>query len=149
MQIEKEINQTVPFKSAYQKLLVNIMYTYNWIGGKQKDFFKTFDLTPKQYNILRILKGAGKPITVITIRKRMLDKMSDASRIVDRLIKKGLVVKTVSINDKRRVDISLTQEAEEILNRVEINLPLLENGFKSISEEEALELSALLDKMRP
>lgn len=149
MQIEKEINQTIPFKSTYQKLLVNIMFTYNWIGGKQKDFFKSFDLTPKQYNILRILKGAGKPITVITIRKRMLDKMSDTSRIVDRLIKKGLVVKTISSNDKRRVDISLTQVAEDTLSRIARDLHLLENRFKNISEEEALELSALLDKMRP
>jgi len=149
MQIEKEINQTVPFKSAYQKLLVNIKYTYNWILEKQKVFFKAFDLTPKQYNILRILKGAGRPITVITIRKRMLDKMSDTSRIVDRLIKKGLVVKTVSANDKRRVDISLTLVAEELLTRIEINLPRLENGFKNISEKEAIELSAFLDKMRP
>ena len=148
MDLEKEIYQTQPFKSNYQKLMVNVMFSYNWMSSKQKKFFKTYDLTPKQYNILRILRGAGTPISTLTIRERMLDKMSDASRIVDRLEKKGLVTKSMCKIDNRKVDVTLTKSSIKLLSEIDANIDTLENEFNNLSCEESLQLSLLLDKMR-
>jgi DNA-binding MarR family transcriptional regulator len=87
MSLEKDIHQP-KFKTEYQKARVNLIFTYNWVMEQSRKFFEKADLTPQQFNILRILRGAGKPISTLQIRQRMLDKMSDTSRIVDRLIKK-------------------------------------------------------------
>lgn len=148
LNIEQEIYQQQPFKSAYQKLMVNIMFSHNWLSGKQKTFFKDYDITLKQYNILRILRGAGQPISTLTIRERMLDKMSDASRIVDRLEKKKLVIKSICKIDNRKVDVSLTNISEKLLAEIDANINKLENEFNNLDHKEALQLSHLLDKMR-
>ena len=104
VKIENEIKQIKPFGSNFEKAMVNLVYTNNWLATVQKEFFKKYDLTSKQYNILRILRGAEKAISTSDIRERMLDKMSDVSRIVDRLFKKGLVDKNICPNDQRKVD---------------------------------------------
>jgi DNA-binding MarR family transcriptional regulator len=148
LEIEKEIYQSQPFKSHYQKLMVNLMFSYNWISDRQKQFFKNYNLTPKQYNILRILRGAGTPISTLTIRERMLDKMSDASRIVDRLEKKGLVKKSISKKDNRKLDVTLTRSSKNLLTKIDINIDELEKEFNSLTTNEAQQLSQLLDKMR-
>ena len=85
MSIEKDISQR-KFNSEFQKVMVNLIYTHNWMMERMKQFFEQADLTPQQFNILRILRGAGQPLSTLQIRQRMLDKMSDTSRIVDRLI---------------------------------------------------------------
>ena len=92
MGIEKDINQS-KFRNDYQKAGINLIYTFNWMTEKMKILFEKFGLTSQQFNILRILRGAGQPLSTLQIRQRMLDKMSDTSRIVDRLILKGLVKK--------------------------------------------------------
>ena len=92
MSIEKDIQQQ-KFRNEYHKTVVNLIFTYKWITEKTKQFFEKGDITSQQYNILRILRGAGKPLSTLQIRQRMLDKMSDTSRIVDRLVKKELVQK--------------------------------------------------------
>ena len=89
MTLEKEIHQKV-FHSEYQKSTINLIYTFNWVNEKVNKLFEPFDITQQQFNILRILRGAGQPLSTLQIRQRMLDKMSDTSRIVDRLVKKGL-----------------------------------------------------------
>jgi DNA-binding MarR family transcriptional regulator len=89
MSIDKEINQQ-KFRNEYQKSEINLIYTYNWMNEQMKCIFDKFDITSQQFNILRILRGAGEPLSTLQIRQRMLDKMSDTSRIVDRLIKKEL-----------------------------------------------------------
>ena len=124
------------------------MFSYNWMSGKQKKFFKSYNLTPKQYNILRILRGAGTAISTLTIRERMLDKMSDASRIVDRLEKKGLVKKSTCKVDNRKVDVLLTDVSIKLLKKIDKNIDKLENEFKNLTAAEAKQLSILLDKMR-
>ena len=86
MGIEQEIQSK--FRGEYHKMMVNLIYTYNWVMERSKKFFEKADLTPQQFNILRILRGAGKPLSTMQIRQRMLDKMSDTSRIVERLVKK-------------------------------------------------------------
>ncbi|MEZ5027500.1 MAG: hypothetical protein R2765_01800 [Ferruginibacter sp.] len=88
MSLEKDITQQ-NFRNEHQKGVINIIYTYNWINEKMKVFFDKENITAQQFNILRILRGAGKPISTLQIRERMLDKMSDTSRIVDRLVLKN------------------------------------------------------------
>src|SRR5450432_4619602 len=104
MGIEKDISQT-KFRSEYQKAAINLIYTFNWMNEQIKIMLDQYEITPQQFNILRILRGAGAPISTLQIRQRMLDKMSDTSRIVDRLLKKGLVRKTPNGEDRRLVDV--------------------------------------------
>src|SRR5580700_8420276 len=94
MSLENEINQR-KFRNEYQRSAINIVYTYNWITEKMNRIFDESEITPQQFNILRILRGAGEPLSTLQIRQRMLDRMSDTSRIVDRLVKKGIVKKNI------------------------------------------------------
>src|SRR5215207_1562097 len=112
MGIEKEIHQG-KFRSSGQKVLLNIMFTYGWINEKIKNILAPEDITPQQYNILRILRGSfPKPLSTLQIRERMLDRMSDTSRIVDRLVAKQLVKKTTSSRDRRLVDVIITEKGQ-------------------------------------
>jgi len=147
MSIEKDINQT-RFNSEYHKFNVNLIYTYNWVMEQSKRFFEKADLTPQQYNILRILRGAGKPLSTLQIRQRMLDKMSDTSRIVDRLLKKGLVEKVVCKNDRRLVDVSISEKGMTLLTGLDKDTHELDYNLSSISEDEARTMNHLLDKLR-
>ncbi len=148
MKIEEAIKQTKPFENEFQKAGVNLMYTHGWYSDQMKRFFKKFNLTPKQYNILRILKGAKQSVSTSFIRERLLDKMSDVSRIVDRMHDKQLLTKTVSKEDKRLVDVQLTDRASDLLNTIKADFEELENVFQNLSCEEARQLNFLLDKLR-
>ena len=147
MGIEKDINQR-KFKSEYQKAIVNLIYTYNWVTEKLKKVFDKEDITMQQFNILRILRGSDKPLSTLQIRERMLDKMSDTSRIVDRLVLKGLVKKTVCESDKRLVDITITNKGKKMLEELDVFEPDFEKIISSLSEEEAKVFNGLLDKIR-
>jgi DNA-binding MarR family transcriptional regulator len=147
MSIEKDINQS-RFNSEYHKVNVNLIFTYNWMMEQSKRFFEKADLTPQQYNILRILRGAGKPLSTLQIRQRMLDKMSDTSRIVDRLVKKELVNKVICKNDRRLVDVSITEKGGTLLNKLDSFSHELDSYMSNISIEEAKSINQLLDKLR-
>ncbi len=147
MSIEKDINQP-RFNSEYHKMNVNLIYTYNWVMEQSKRFFEKADLTPQQYNILRILRGAGKPLSTLQIRQRMLDKMSDTSRIVDRLLKKELVEKMICKNDRRLVDVTISDKGLALLNKLDNDTHELDSYLSSISIEEAKTMNHLLDKLR-
>jgi len=147
MSIENDIHQT-KFNSEYHKMNVNIIYTYNWIMEQSKRFFEKADLTPQQFNILRILRGAAKPMSTLQIRQRMLDKMSDTSRIVDRLIKKELVQKIVCQTDRRLVDVTITEKGLNLLNMLDQATHELDSNLSSLSVEEAEKMNLLLDKLR-
>jgi DNA-binding MarR family transcriptional regulator len=147
MSLEEEIHQKV-FRSEYQKSTINLIYTYNWLNEKVSKLFEPFDITQQQFNILRILRGAGQPLSTLQIRQRMLDKMSDTSRIVDRLIKKGLVKKSICHEDRRLVDILLTDKGKKLLQTMDGLNDEMESIFKYLSEEEARQLNVLLDKIR-
>ncbi len=146
MSIEQEIQSK--FRSEHHKIMVNLIYTYNWVMEKSKRFFEKADLTPQQFNILRILRGAGKPLSTMQIRQRMLDKMSDTSRIVDRLMKKELVLKVICQNDRRLVDITISEKGTKLLQELDNYNDEMDALLSGINEEEAKTLSHLLDKLR-
>jgi len=147
MSIEKDINQHT-FRNEFQKGIINLIYTYNWMNEKMKKVFDQEGITGQQYNILRILRGAAKPISTLQIRERMLDKMSDTSRIVDRLVLKGLAKKTVCINDKRLVDVSISTKGKTLLEKIDLYEKDMDAILSNLSDTETKTLNKLLDKIR-
>lgn len=148
MSIEKDLQQRTPFADEYQRGLVNLLYTSQYVTTILQDFYKSQDITLKQFNILRILKGAGQPLSTLTIRERMIDRMSDISRIVDRLVSKQLVTKCTNSNDKRLVDISLTKSGLALVNTISDRLSNTTPILSGLSNSEAKQLNNLLDKVR-
>ncbi|WP_309987818.1 MULTISPECIES: MarR family transcriptional regulator [Dyadobacter] len=148
MSIETDIKQK-KFRSPFQKLALNLVYTTKWLEYKQLESFKEYDITPQQYNVLRILRGQqGNPIKVSDITERMLDKSSNTSRLVDKLLAKNLAKRTSCESDRRAVDVVITEEGLALLKVLDPFIEDWENRFNIISEEEAEQISALLDKLR-
>jgi DNA-binding MarR family transcriptional regulator len=148
MGIEKDIQQT-KFHSARQKASINLIYTIGWMRDRTKAIFESEDITPQQFNILRILRGSfPQPLSTLQIRERMLEKMSDTSRIVDRLIAKGLVKKVTCKSDRRLVDVVIADKGKKLLERLDLRQEEMDNVLGNLSEEDANILSDLLDKMR-
>ena len=147
MDIGKEIRQAT-FRNENHKALVNIIFSSNWLLERIKLFLESEDITHQQYNILRILKGSARPMSTLQIRERMLDKMSDTSRIVERLLKKGWVHKVVCEKDKRLVDVTITDEGMKLIDRLDEKANEIDNITWGLSEEDAQTLNSLLDKMR-
>ncbi|NNC85862.1 MAG: MarR family transcriptional regulator [Bacteroidia bacterium] len=148
MRIEDEIKQSKPFKSDYQKAAVNMLFTQGWIMEHMRNLFQPFNITVKQYNILRILKGAGKPISTSVIRERLIDKMSDTTRIIDRMLAKGLVEKNNCKSDKRLVDITISNKGTELLKQIESKSKDMDRIFSALTLDETKKLNLLLDKLR-
>ncbi|AYB34506.1 MarR family winged helix-turn-helix transcriptional regulator [Chryseolinea soli] len=147
MKIEDEIKQK-KFINAHQKAVINLVYTTNWMQGKHQEVFKSFNITPQQFNILRILKGQHPNSTSATeIKARMLDRNSDVSRLLDRLVAKNVIVKKACPTDKRAFDVNLTEAGLELLRTLDKKQSELDN-ILNLSEEEAYQLSDLLDKSR-
>ena len=148
MKIEEEIKQN-KFKSPHQKAVLNLLYTANWIQNKQRELFEPFGITGQQYNMLRILRGQqAKSISAVEIKSRMLDKNSDVSRLLDRLIIKKLVKKNQCPDDKRASEISITHAGLELLKQLDSSINNMDSRFMSLSMEDAKTLSDLLDKAR-
>jgi DNA-binding MarR family transcriptional regulator len=142
--ISKDINSTFPNNRV--KAMLNIIYTSNWITSCQNEFFKDFGISPQQYNILRILKGAGEPLNVQTIKDRMLERSPNATRLMDKLCAKNYIERFPSEHDRRVVKIAITKTGLDLLASIpkDLNKELLKN----LNEKEAEQLSNLLDKMR-
>ena len=147
MSINKDINQR-KFRNEHQKAMINLIFTHNWLMESTRNQLDQFDLTNQQFNILRILRGAGEPLSTLQIRQRMLDKMSDTSRIVDRLVKKELVRKVVCSSDRRLVDVTITDKVQELLSQMDKHETEWENLLKNLDESEVTQLNKLLDKLR-
>ena len=147
MRIEEEIKQE-KFKSEQQKVTINLLYTSNWLINKHKEFFKSYDITPQQYNVLRILRGQHpQSISTSAIKDRMLDKNSDVSRIVDRLTNKELVSKNTCSKDRRLVDVLISPQGLELLKSMDKAVNSLDGNI-GLNDEEAKMLNSLLDKVR-
>jgi DNA-binding MarR family transcriptional regulator len=144
-----EIIHQKSFKSPHQKAILNIIYTAGWLQLEQTHIFRPFELSPQQYNVLRILRGR-KPdfATVAYIQERMLDRMSNASRLVDKLEDKGLVRRSPSKSDKRQTNIAITPKGLELLAKIDEDFEGENIRFANLTENEADILSSLLDKLR-
>ncbi|MBC3846517.1 MarR family transcriptional regulator [Winogradskyella echinorum] len=142
--LAKDINSK--FENNRVKAMLNIIYTANWITSYQNEFFKDFGISPQQYNILRILRGAGEPIKVKTIKDRMLERSPNATRLMDKLCAKQLIERLPSEHDRRVVKIAITESGKDLLDSIPVNLN--NELLKNLNENEAEQLSNLLDKMR-
>ncbi|GAA4953277.1 MarR family transcriptional regulator [Algibacter agarivorans] len=142
--ISKDINSTFPNKKI--KAMLNIIYTANWISSKQNTFFKPFGISPQQFNILRILRGAGKPIKVQTIKERMLERAPNATRLMDKLCEKQLINRLPCPEDRRVVHIEITKKGLLLLK--DISKDFKDDLLENLTEAEASQLSDLLDKIR-
>jgi len=142
--IAKDINSGFP--SHKVKALINIKYTANWLDSHQNTFFKPFGISPQQFNILRILKGAGKPLKVQTIKDRMIERAPNATRLMDKLCSKKLIERIPCPEDRRVVHIDITKKGFQLLESIDVNLN--EDLLENLTEKEAIQLSNLLDKIR-
>ena len=140
----KDINSKFPNNRV--KATLNILYTANWISSQQNTFFKPYGISPQQYNVLRILKGAKRPLKVQTIKDRMVERSPNATRLMDKLLGKALITRENCPEDRRVVYIEITKKGLEFVYSISENLKddLLDN----LTEEEAKKLSELLDKIR-
>jgi DNA-binding MarR family transcriptional regulator len=142
--ISKDINSKFP--NIKVKASLNILYTANWIKNKQVLFFKNYGISPQQYNVLRILKGADKPLKVQVVKERMVEKSPNATRLMDKLCYKNLIKRVHSVKDRRVVYVEIKKEGLSLLQ--EISLHLLDNPLSNLTDNEAELLSNLLDKIR-
>ncbi|MFM9052640.1 MAG: MarR family winged helix-turn-helix transcriptional regulator [Bacteroidota bacterium] len=148
MRLEDEIHQK-SFGSEGHKLAVNIIFTYNWLHSHHSDFLKNYGLSLQQYNVLRILRGMnGEPVSVKTVRERMLDRMSDVSRIIEKLRTKGWVKRTTCEEDRRACDVSITQKGLDLLKQIDSEFHEVESLLDRLDDERKRELNALLDALR-
>lgn len=142
--ISKDINSKFPNNKV--KALLNIIYTANWISSKQNTFFKPYGISPQQFNILRILRGAGEAIKVQTIKERMIERAPNATRLMDKLCDKELINRLACPDDRRVVHIEITNNGLKLLE--EIDQSFKEDLLENLTDNEAEKLSDLLDKIR-
>ena len=148
MKIEEEIKQN-SFKNEYQKLMINLLFTGKWINNIAAKHIKKFGVTTQQYNVLRILRGQkDKCISVNSISERMIDKMSNVSRLIDKLEDKRYVERKINMDDRRQMDIRITENGLALIKSIEKTENQLFNNFNNLCDEEAEALNLLLDKLR-
>lgn len=147
MRIEEEIDGR--FRNEYHKGLINLIYTTNQLHHDFLLTLKEHDLTSQQYNILKVLRGFGnKPRSIEFLRDRMLDKNSDVSRVVDHLVRKGLIERRENKTDRRLKDISITKKGLKLLDKMDICEKKADSLLKNLTEKECQELNTILDKIR-
>ena len=148
MKLEEEIASS-NFESSHHKSVVNILYTHGWVTNQLRKQFDKYGITMQQFNILRILRGQyPNAATVNLLKERMLDKMSDASRIVERLVQKGLVSRCTNKKDRRAVDVIIRETGLELLKILDLEMNFHEKFKLNLSNDEADQLNVLLDKLR-
>ncbi|MDP4839686.1 MAG: MarR family transcriptional regulator [Algoriphagus sp.] len=146
--IEEAIKQS-EFKDSYNKVVVNLLYTHSYLVNFQTAVLKPMDLSPEQYNVLRILRGhQGKPATIAAIQERMLNTMSNASRLVDKLKIKGLVKREECLENRRKVDVLITDKGLQLLESLEPQIATANKKAVQLEENEVAHLNNLLDKLR-
>lgn len=137
------------FKSNTEMAMVNILYTYNWINGQQQKAFKKHEILVQHFNILRIVKGKHpKVVFPGQIKEVMLDPGRDLTRLIDKLVTLGYLQRQLCDSNRRMVEISITPEGEKVVEDINLELTSFMKNKMKLSEEEALQLSDLLDKLR-
>lgn len=149
MKIEKAIKQP-KFTDVYQKLVVNMLFTSNWLRDAQNSLMKQYDILPQHYNVLRILKGKfPSSSSPGDIKDVMIDKGNDVTRLLDKLVNKGLVKRSLCEENRRKMDVYITEEGLKLLDEIEKPLQDHLTEIKTrVTKEEAETMSSLLDKMR-
>jgi len=148
MKLEEELKQE-SFSSEHQKAVLNILFTGHWLDSDSARLLKPFGVSPQQYNVLRILKGQGKnAISVNNIMSRMIDKMSNASRLVEKLRQKELIERVTCEHDRRQVDVKITAKGLKLLAATDETMNSFDSLKSKISIEEAKQLSEILEKIR-
>ncbi len=148
MKLEEELKQD-KFQSEYQKAVLNVLFTSNWLESDSARILKPFDISSQQYNVLRILKGQGNnAISVNEIMTRMIDKMSNASRLVEKLRKKELIERVTCEHDRRQVDVIITKKGLALLKEASKEMNVFDNLKERITEKEAKVLNEVLEKIR-
>lgn len=148
MKLEDEISQK-KFRNEYHKAAVNLIFTFNWLRTYQEKVFKPRGITMQQFNILRILRGQyPNPANIKLIRERMLDRMSDCSRIVEKLRRKGLIERTICPKDRRHVDVVINKKGLDLLSKLDSVSEEVDKYLSRLNEEEVTKLNELLDKLR-
>jgi MarR family transcriptional regulator, 2-MHQ and catechol-resistance regulon repressor len=136
------------FQNEWHKLRANLLAVASWLRIEANQVLEPFDLTQQQFNVLRILRGSyPTPLSTAEIRERMLDKMSDASRLVDRLCAKGWVEKKACTEDKRLVNVLISEAGQVLLKQIDKEMGKLDQILQVISEEEAKILNEILDRI--
>jgi len=146
MKIDEELKSN--FKSPQQRAIVNIRYTSNFLGNIQNQFMSKYDLSMAQFNILRILRGAKDMINVNTVKERMIEKSPNTTRLMDKLIDKGLIERTRCTEDRRVVYVKISEQGLNLLADMDKDLDVNTLIKANLSDEEANTLSDLLDKVR-
>ena len=148
MSLEQDIKQE-KFHNEYDKVLVNILFTSSWLYNINALRLKPFGITPEQFNVLRILRGSHpKKLMLASITSRMIDKNSNATRLVEKLRQKNLVEREICENNRRQVDISITEKGLGLLKKIDSEESIWVSTLKNISKTEAAELNRILDKLR-
>ena len=148
MSIEQDIKQE-KFVNEYEKVAVNILFTSSWLYHINTQRLKPHGITPEQFNVLRILRGSQpKALMLADITCRMVDKSSNATRLVEKLRQKGLVKREICENNRRQVDIVITLKGLDLLGQIDGESDVWLATLKSISKSEATELNRVLDKLR-
>ena len=146
--ISEEIKQK-EFKSAYNKLMINVLFTNSWLNAQHNQLFKEHSLTTQQFNVLRILRGQYPNVASVNLLKdRMIDKMSNVSRIIDKLKAKDLVSRKLCKQDRRQVDVKITRKGLDLLTILDKSLNEWESSLTGITTEEAEMASEILDRWR-
>ncbi|MFN5879615.1 MAG: MarR family winged helix-turn-helix transcriptional regulator [Flavobacteriales bacterium] len=146
MKIEDAIHST--FSSPQLKAIVNIRYTSNFLGHYQNSFMVQYDLSMPQFNILRILRGAKGDINVNKVKERMIEKSPNTTRLMDKLIDKGLIERTRCAEDRRVVYVKITKHGLDLLSEIDNHMDVNTLIKAELTDEEANQLSGLLDKVR-
>lgn len=148
MGIEEEIKQK-KFGNDYEKMAVNIMFTASWLESSNLKRFKPYGITPQQYNVLRILRGSHpKKLMLFDIASRMIDKNSNATRLVEKLRLSGLVTREQCPDNRRQVDIAITAKGLELLAEIDKESENWYKMLKTLNPTECKQLNLLLDKLR-
>lgn len=147
MDLESELKTS--FNNEHHKAYLNLLYTNYFVQQESKEYFKDYGITPQQFNVLRILRGASpSSLCINDIKDRVMDKSSDVSRIVARLLVKKLIVKKIKKEDKRVSSLTLTPAGESLLEKTDKSISFLESRMKKLTDEEVNILNDLLDKLR-
>jgi len=147
MKLEEAIKQS-KFTNAQHKALLNLIYAAGLVHAEQTRFFKMYDLSPQQFNVLRILRGQHpNPASVGLVQERMLDQMSNAYRLIEKLKQKKLLTRRECKEDRRQVDIVITEDGLKLLSEIDKKFNEFENRLAQLSDKDAEQLNGLLDQI--